>query len=152
MSDIHYNRISCIVAVFALLMAISTAVQAEEWTSVSPLLATADAAAGKAKANMCISCHTFDKGGVKKIGPNLYNIVNRSIAQSEGFAYSDALKAQSGKKWTFENLDKWIFSPKGFALGTKMPFAGIKDAKDRANVIAWLNTLSDKPAPLPNAK
>jgi cytochrome c len=117
---------------------------------IEPLLVTADASAGKERAKVCIACHTFDKGGANKIGPNLYNVLGEPIATDRnGYAFSPALQAHKGEKWTLDDLNKWLYDPKGFAAGTKMAgFAGLKNAQDRANVVAYLNTLSDAPKPL----
>jgi cytochrome c len=112
------------------------------------LLAAADPAAGQAVAKRCASCHTFDNGGANKVGPNLWGIVGNHQAHLEGFAYSDAVKGLGGT-WTYEDLDKYLTSPKDYAPGTKMTFAGIKKATDRANLLAYLRTLSDQPVPFP---
>ena len=122
------------------------------WTSSVPLIAKADAAAGKTKASACLMCHTLDKDGGTKIGPNLYGIVNRPHAHVYGFSYSDAIKDMKMRPWTYEELDSFLFDPKAHAPGTRMPFAGIKDTQERANVIAYLRPLSDKPEPLPKGK
>jgi cytochrome c len=114
-------------------------------------LKTADAQRGEATAKPCLACHTFDKGGQNKVGPNLWNVVGRAIASHEGFAYSDALKAKSNETWTFEMLDSFTHDPKAFAPGTKMTYAGLKKDQPRADVIAYLRSLSDSPAPLPEA-
>jgi cytochrome c len=112
------------------------------------LLAAADPAAGQAVAKRCASCHTFDNGGANKVGPNLWGIVGNHQAHLEGFAYSDAIKNLGGT-WTYEDLDRYLASPKDYAPGTKMTFAGIKKATDRANLLAYLRTLSDAPVPFP---
>ena len=119
------------------------------WVSSVPLIAKADADAGKSKASQCAACHSFNKGEPAKIGPNLYGIVNSQPARDAGFSYSDAMKALDKKRWTYDALDNFLFSPADYAAGTKMPYAGIKDAQDRANVIAYLRSLSDNPVPLP---
>ena len=120
------------------------------WEPVSSMLAGANAGAGqKLAGTVCIACHSLDKGGVKKMGPNLYGIVNNDHAHMEGFAYSDAMKALHDKKWTYEALDQFLFSPKESVPGTKMFYPGIKKAEDRAALIAYLRTLADKPAALP---
>ncbi len=115
---------------------------------IAPLLASADAAAGKDKAKLCITCHSFDKGGPNKIGPNLYAIFGDEIAHDRGgFSFSEALKAKGGS-WTVDNLNQWLWKPQSFAKGTKMTFIGLPKAQDRANVVAYLNSLSDSPKPL----
>ena len=117
-------------------------------------MATADAAAGEAIEKRCSACHTIDKGGANKVGPNLWNLVNRPVASHEGFAYSGAMKefSQGGSVvWDYEHLDHFLMSPKGLVKGTAMAFAGLKKPEERANLIAFLRTLSDSPAPLPEA-
>jgi cytochrome c len=118
---------------------------------IATLLQTADPAKGQAAAKPCLACHIFDKGGQNKVGPNLWGVVNRPIASHEGFAYSDVLKAKSGQKWTFELLNDFIRDPRSFAPGTKMTYAGMKRDSSRADILAYLRTLSDNPAPLPTA-
>ena len=118
------------------------------WESSVPLIAKADIAAGKAKAQICTMCHTIDSSGGTKIGPTLYNIINRPHAHVYGYDYSDAMKDMKMNPWSYEELDSFLFDPKAHAPGTKMSFPGIKDTQDRANVIAWLRTLADHPAPL----
>ena len=97
-----------------------------------------------------MACHTIDQGGANGIGPNLYGTVGEAIAKGKGgFAFSDAL-AGVGGNWTFDQLDKWLTSPKAFANGTKMTFAGLPKAEDRANVVAYLNSMgSNLPLPKP---
>jgi len=116
---------------------------------VAPLMAAADPAAGESAAKKCSSCHSFDKGGPNKIGPNLWGVVDRQIAGAEGFSYSDALQGLSDQAWTYENLNAFIAKPKDFAPGTKMSFAGLKGVEDRAALIAYLRAQSDSPLPLP---
>jgi cytochrome c len=112
-------------------------------------LAKADPAAGADSAKKCQSCHDFSEGGANKTGPALYDVVDREIASHPGYTYSDALAADKGQKWTYENLDKWLTSPKSFAAGTKMTFVGISDGAERADVIAYLRSLSHNPVPFP---
>lgn len=118
---------------------------------VSPLLASADPAAGEAYTKkVCTVCHTFNQGGKPMVGPNLYGVVSAPHDHEEGFAYSPALEKLKGSPWTYEALNEWLFNPSKVAPGTRMTFAGIPSAKDRANVIAYLRTLSPNPVPLPN--
>ncbi|MFO1117117.1 MAG: cytochrome c family protein [Beijerinckiaceae bacterium] len=112
------------------------------------LLAKADAQKGQASAKPCTTCHSFDKGGPNKVGPALYGVVGRPKASEAGFSYSDAIKGKGGN-WSFEDLNAFIQSPKAFAPGTKMAFAGEADAAKRADILAYLRSLSDNPAPLP---
>jgi cytochrome c len=117
---------------------------------LATLLAKADAAKGQAGTKVCATCHTFDKGAPGKIGPNLYGVVGRARGSVAGFAYSDAMKAKGGD-WTFEDINSFIGNPKAFVAGTKMGFGGEPDAGKRADIIAYLRTLSDSPVPLPTA-
>lgn len=115
---------------------------------LGPLLAAASVDAGKSAAKPCAVCHTFDKGGPNCVGPNLYGVVGDEIAHDRGgFAFSDALKKKGGT-WTIDALNDWLFKPQSFAKGTKMTFVGLPKAKDRADVVAYLNSLSDSPKPL----
>lgn len=115
---------------------------------IGPVLASANADTGKKAAQKCATCHTFDQGGAAKIGPNLYNVIGGPLGHVPSFAYSDALKKKGGQ-WDYEALNQFIANPKGFIPGTKMAFAGVPRAAERADIIAFLRTLSDKPAPLP---
>lgn len=112
------------------------------------LLATADVGQGQQAAKKCQACHTFDKGGPAKVGPNLWGIVGAKHGHMEGFKYSDAI-AGIDRPWAYTELNRFIAAPKAYAPGTKMTFAGIKNATERANLIAYLRTLSDSPPPLP---
>ena len=111
-------------------------------------LAKADPKKGEAIAKACAACHNFEKGAGAKIGPPLYGVVDRKRASIPGFAYSDAMKSKPGN-WTFDELDKFIANPKGDIPGTKMAFAGEKDPQKRADIVDYLNSLSDSPKPLP---
>ncbi|MFQ5626003.1 MAG: c-type cytochrome [Methyloligellaceae bacterium] len=111
-------------------------------------LAKADVERGKKISAKCAMCHTFDKGGKNKIGPNLYGVVGRYVAMMPDFKYSDAVRADWGK-WTYEQLDCFIAKPKACIPGTRMPFPGLPDPAARADLLAFLRTLSDSPAPLP---
>ena len=118
---------------------------------IAPLLAKADPAAGEAVFKKCAACHTGDKGGANKVGPNLWGIVDRPVAAHEGFSYSSGMKAfaEGGKKWDYQLLSDFLLSPKAEVKGTAMGFAGLKKIDDRANVLAYLRTLADTPVPLP---
>jgi cytochrome c len=113
-------------------------------------LASADPAKGQQVFNKCMACHNADKGGANQLGPNLWGVIGEPIGQGKGFAFSDAL-AKKGGTWNWDNLSQWLTSPKAFAPGTKMTFAGLGNSQDRANVIAFLNQHSDSPQPLPKA-
>ena len=116
---------------------------------IAPLLASASPTAGEADAKkLCSACHNFAEGAGAKVGPDLYGVVGRDRASAAGFEYSAALKGIPGK-WTFATLNEWLHSPRTFASGTKMAFAGIDDDKERADVIDYLHTLSHSPEPLP---
>ena len=113
-------------------------------------LAAADPAKGQQVFNKCMACHNADKGGPNQLGPNLWGVLGEPIGQGKGYAFSDAL-AKKGGSWSWDNLSQWLTSPKAFAPGTKMTFAGLGNPQDRANVIAFLNQHSDAPKPLPAA-
>jgi cytochrome c len=131
----------------------AAAAKPEALQPVGPLLAGADPAAGEAYTKkVCVACHTFNEGGHAAVGPNLYGIVAGPHDHESGFNYSDALQKFKDQPWTYEALNEWLFKPSQYAPGTRMTFAGIPSAKDRANVIAYLRTLSHSPAPLPAAE
>jgi cytochrome c len=111
------------------------------------LLAKADVGRGQSSAQKCAICHTFDKGGKNLVGPNLWNIVGRPRASEQGFNYSPAMKAKGGN-WTIADLNDFVMNPKGFVPGTAMTFAGIPRGSERADVLAFLNSLADNPQPL----
>ncbi len=122
---------------------------------IGPLLAGADIDKGKSVFKKCKACHTVDNGGANKVGPNLWDIVNRPAASHDGFSYSGAMKefSQGGSTvWDYEKLSQFVLAPKKFVKKTSMGFAGLKKEADRANVIAYLRTLSDNPAALPEAE
>lgn len=115
---------------------------------IAPLLAAASVEPGKKLAKKCALCHTFKKSGPRKIGPNLWDIVGADKARWENFSYSAAL-AGVGGSWGYEELNAFVANPKAYIPGTKMTFNGLKELEDRADLIAYLRTLSDSPRPLP---
>ena len=116
--------------------------------SVSSLLASASLENGEKIFKKCGACHNYKKGSKSKIGPNLWDLINRPKANVSGFAYSKSL-SEYGGKWTFEELNEFLYKPKEYINGTKMNFAGINNVRDRANLILWLRQKSDNPIPLP---
>jgi cytochrome c len=132
----------------------AAAVQAAKSEPDEPIavrLANSDPKRGEAVAKQCAACHTFDKGGANKVGPNLYGIVNDEKGHGRnGFNFSAGMKAAGGT-WTYEDLDQFITNPKGFIKGTSMGFAGLARPAQRADLISFLRSLSDNPAPLPTA-
>lgn len=115
---------------------------------LAPLLAKADAAKGQADAKACQACHDLSKGGVAKIGPPLWGVIGRPVASIAGFAYSDAIKAHGGN-WDYEGVNKMIANPKTMIPGTKMAYPGEADPHKRADILAYLQTLSDAPVAFP---
>jgi cytochrome c len=117
---------------------------------IEKLLASASVEKGEASARKCAACHTFAKGEPNKVGPNLYGVVGRPKASAPGFNYSAAMRAKGGQ-WTIEELNAFLANPKGYVPGTTMAFAGLPRGTERADVLAFLNSRSDSPAPLPKA-
>jgi cytochrome c len=117
---------------------------------IENLLASASADRGAQVGKQCAACHNFQEGAGAKVGPDLYGIVGRPAASAPGFNYSAALKAKGGT-WTFQALNAWLTKPSAYAPGTAMTFAGLTNEKQRADVIAYLDSLSPNPVPLPKA-
>ncbi|HMB48776.1 MAG TPA: cytochrome c family protein, partial [Afifellaceae bacterium] len=118
---------------------------------VLAMIGEEDPAAGEKVARKCKACHSFEEGGKNKVGPALWNIVNRPVASVDGFKYSNPMKehAEGGATWSYADLDAFMAKPKDFIPGTKMAFAGLRKESDRAALLAYLRTLSAEPAPLP---
>ncbi|HUB16895.1 MAG TPA: c-type cytochrome [Acetobacteraceae bacterium] len=121
-----------------------------ELPPIAPLLAKADVGAGdKFVHTVCTACHSFNQGGKPIVGPNLYGIVGAPHDHEAGFSYSSALEKFKGQPWTYDALNHWLDDPQTYAPGTRMTFTGIKASQQRADVIAYLRTLSPNPEPLP---
>jgi cytochrome c len=112
------------------------------------LLAKASVEKGQATAKQCQACHTFEKGGPNRVGPNLWGVINRPKASEAGFNYSAPMKAKGGN-WSFDELNKFLANPRGYIPGTAMAYAGLSRDAQRADVIEYLRTLADSPVPVP---
>ena len=126
----------------------SSTSEAPSLEMVEPLLASASVENGVKVAKKCLQCHSFEKGGKAKTGPNLWNIVERKVGVVDGYAYSKAMKEHGGN-WSFAKLNEYLHKPRSSVPGTKMSFAGLKKVQDRADLIAYLRTLSDAPVAIP---
>jgi cytochrome c len=126
----------------------SASAKPQEDPPLPPLLAKADVKKGEADTKPCLACHDFSKDGKAKVGPPLYGVVGRKVASVPGFSYSDTLKKMGGE-WTYEELFQFIKAPQAMEPGTKMTFPGDKDPQHRADILAYLQTLSDSPVPFP---
>ena len=115
---------------------------------ISLFLANGSLEKGEKLFKKCSACHNYEKDSANKVGPNLWNLINRPKANVEGFAYSKAL-AEYGGEWSYEELAEFLYKPKKFVKGTKMNFAGLKKVKDRADIVYFLREQSDSPIPLP---
>ena len=118
---------------------------------IATILANGDIAKGEKLTKSCAACHSFEKGGVNKVGPNLYNIVDKTIGSVSGYSYSKVCQAKNseGAIWDYQALSEFLTKPKTYLPGTKMAFAGIKKPEKRADIIMYLRSLSDNPAALP---
>ncbi|MBX9697041.1 MAG: cytochrome c family protein [Alphaproteobacteria bacterium] len=126
----------------------STQTQDDVLEPVAALMVSANVENGQKLAKQCLQCHSFEKGGANKIGPNLWNVVGNKHGHLDGYAYSSSLLKKEGK-WDYENLNHFLYKPKVYSPGTKMSFVGLKKVQDRADIIAYLRTLSDSPVALP---
>jgi len=128
----------------------SDAEEVDAGPTLAQLLASADITKGAKVAKKCAACHTFDDGGANKVGPNLYGVLGQPMAQTAGFNYSGAMSDMGGT-WDFETLDAFLLKPGTYVPGTAMSFAGLRKPGDRANLIAYLNSLGSNVA-LPAAE
>ncbi|MHA1524983.1 MAG: c-type cytochrome [Alphaproteobacteria bacterium] len=119
--------------------------------SLSELLQNGDAARGEKVAKKCAACHTFDRGGANRIGPNLYNVAGRAMGAGDGFKYSDAMrtKGADGGQWSYDQLFGFLLAPRKFAKGTTMGFSGIKSETKRADLLVYLQSISPGAPDLP---
>ena len=119
-----------------------------EFEEITPILANASLKNGEKVSKKCGTCHNYEKDSKSKVGPNLWDLINRKKGGISGFAYSKAL-VDYGGEWTYEELNGFLYKPKEYIPGTKMNFAGLKNVQDRADIILWLRQFSDNPIPLP---
>jgi cytochrome c len=121
----------------------------KEKVDIIPLLASADLAKGQKIIKRCVACHSLDKGGINKVGPRLWDVVGRNKGNQSDYSYSNALVALKDKEnWGYNELSGFLENPKKYMPGTKMIFAGLKKPSQRANLIAYMRTLSDNPKPI----
>jgi cytochrome c len=119
-----------------------------QFATVAKLLPQASAEGGQDVFKRCLQCHTSEKGGPNRVGPNLWGIIGRKVAEAPGFAYSEAMKSKGGE-WTWDQLGTYLHDPKGNVPGNKMAFIGIKDNAELADLLVYLRKLADAPPPLP---
>lgn len=119
---------------------------------IEKLLASANVEKGATVAKKCLACHDFAKGGPNKVGPNLWGILDRDKGAVSNFAYSTNFKKIMQGHWTIDDLNKYLINPKAMVPGTSMAFIGLNKGSERADVIAYLNSLSNSPKPLPKAQ
>jgi cytochrome c len=125
------------------------AAEAKPPADLGTLLAAVSPADGEKVFKKCVSCHSIEKGGANKVGPNLWNVVGGPKAHMDGFAYSSGLAAMHNDVWSYVNLDKFLANPKEYVPGTKMTFAGLKNPEERAAVILYMRANTENPPPLP---
>lgn len=125
------------------------AIAAPALEPIAPLLAAANVQAGQQLAQrQCASCHSLNEGGRNGVGPNIYGIIGAKHAHAAGFNYSAAIRAMADKPWTYEDVNAWIANPRGYAPGSKMTYAGMASVQNRADLIAYLRSISpNAPAP-----
>ena len=127
--------------------ATETSSKDSESVNIMALFASTSAADGAKVFKKCAACHSIAQGGANKIGPALWGVLGRKSGSVSGYKYSKAMAAH-GKNWSFEEMNGFLIKPKEWIKGTKMSFAGLKNAKDRAAVILYMNENTDSPLPL----
>tara|TARA_Y100000590_G_scaffold403442_1_gene490153 strand:+ start:443 stop:964 length:522 start_codon:yes stop_codon:yes gene_type:complete len=115
--------------------------------NIMAIFASTSATDGQKVFKKCAACHSITKGGANKIGPALWGVIGRQAGNISDYKYSKAMAAH-GKIWSFEEMNGFLIKPKDWIKGTKMSFAGLKNEKDRAAVILFMNENSDNPLPL----
>ena len=128
-------------------VASTTTAESSDAQNIMALFASTNAAEGAKVFKKCAACHSISKGGANKIGPALWGVIGRKAGSIKDYKYSKALVAH-GKVWSFEERNGFLIKPKEWVKGTKMSFAGLKDAKQRAAVILYMNENSDSPLPI----
>ena len=123
----------------------------EDKIDIAALMASADPVRGKKVSKKCMSCHSFEKGGPNKFGPNLWGVLGGSKRHNAKYPYSKAFKALEGK-WDYESIFEFLKSPRNFVKGTRMSFIGLKKPQDIANIVAYLRQMSDNRLPLPKVE
>jgi len=124
-----------------------TSSESSQTGNIMALFASTSAADGAKVFKKCLSCHSIEKGKPNKLGPNIFGVINRRAGSVSDYKYSKAMLAY-GKVWSFEEMNSFLTKPKDWIKGTKMSFAGLKKAKDRAAVILYMNENTDNPLPL----
>ena len=135
------------VATVASTTSAETSSENSESGNIMALFASTSAANGAKVFNKCLACHSIGKGGPNKIGPNIFGVLNRKAGSVSGYKYSKAMVA-FGKSWSVEEMDGFLTKPRDWVKNTKMSFVGLKNAKDRAAVILYMNENTDSPLPL----
>ncbi len=125
------------------------AAKEEEIIDLGTLMAAADIASGEKLAKKCVACHSFEKGGANKVGPNLWGVLSDVFAHKKDFAYSKAFEARKGEAWNYEKMYAFLENPRKYVEGTKMAFAGLKKPEQRAALMAYINSMADKKRPFP---
>ena len=124
-----------------------TSSASSESVNIMALFASTSAVEGAKVFKKCLACHSITEGGANKIGPALWGVLGRPAGSVSGYKYSKAMAAH-GKNWSFEEMNGFLIKPKDWIKGTKMSFAGLKKANDRAAVILYMNENTNNPLQL----